>query len=140
MIIVDTNVWSETTKPAPSRRVVDWLKLHRGDVAITAITVGEMLTGLQMMAPGSRREILTLHIERLIAAMRDQILVYDERAARAMATVVSNRRRVGRSNQKSEDSMIAAIALAHGCPVATRNVKDFRDTGIELINPWEHAQ
>lgn len=136
MILVDTNVWSETTKRDPAPQVLAWLLDHRDELAVSTITVGELLTGLALMPEGRRREELTERIERLIGNSRGRAYAYDEDAARAYARIVASRRAAGRRVTKPEDAMIAAIAAAHGLAVATRNTGDFEDMGVDLINPW----
>jgi len=139
VILVDTNVWSETTKPAPAAQVLAWLLAHRDQLAISSITVGELLTGLALMPDGRRRAELTDRIERLITNSRGRTYSYDEAAARSFARIIADRRAAGRRVTKPEDAMIAAIAMAHGLSVATRNTNDFEDMGIDLVNPWDGA-
>lgn len=136
MIIADTNVWSEAVRRAPDPAVITWMLTHRDDLALTSISVGELLFGLEVMPAGRRQQALARAVEKLIAGAAHRIYSYDEAAARELARIRATRRRSGRDVTKPEDAMIAAIASARGCPVATRNTGDFEDMGIELINPW----
>ena len=140
MILVDTNVWSETTKGDPAPQVVAWLLDHRDELAISTITVGELLTGLALMPAGRRRDELTERIERLITNSRGRTYQYDEGAARSYARIIAGRRAAGRRVTKPEDAMTAAIASANDLSVATRNTGDFEEMGVALINPWETGQ
>lgn len=140
MILVDTNVWSETTKRDPASQVLAWLLDHRDELAISTITVGELLTGVAIMREGRRRDELTARIERLIANSRGRTYAYDERAARSLAQIVAARRAAGRPVAKPEDAMIAAIASANDLAVATRNTGDFEGMGVALIDPWQAGQ
>lgn len=140
MILVDTNVWSETTKPEPAPSVVSWLLEHRDSLAVSTITVGELLLGLALMPVGRRRNELTERVERLITNSRGRTYPYDEAAARAYAHIVAQRRAAGRRVAKPEDAMIAAIATANGLSIATRNTGDLEDMGVALINPWESPE
>ncbi|MDQ2873786.1 MAG: type II toxin-antitoxin system VapC family toxin [Actinomycetota bacterium] len=137
MILVDTNVWSETTRPAPDPGVVAWLRAHRQEAAISTITIGELLTGLALLSGGRRKDFLTMHIEGLIARARERSYSYDEQAARALPTIMAARKGVGREVSKPVDAMIAAVAASRGMAVATRNTSDFVGMGVELINPWD---
>ncbi len=137
MILVDTNVWSETTKPDPAPQVLAWLLDHRDELAISTITVGELLTGLALMPEGRRRDELRERVERLITNSRGRSYAYDEDAARSYARIIADRRAAGRRVTKPEDAMIAATALANDLSVATRNTSDFADMGVELVNPWD---
>lgn len=137
MILVDTNVWSETMRPAPHPRVVAWLRERRHEVGISTITIGELQTGLALLPDGRRKEFLTVHVEGLIARARERSYSYDERAARALPTIMAARKRIGREVSKPVNAMIAAVAASRGMAVATRNTSDFAGMGVELINPWD---
>lgn len=136
MILVDTNVWSETMRPTPDPGVVTWLREHRYDAAISTITIGELLTGLALLPDGRRKDFLTVHVEGLIIRARERSYAYDEQAARALPTIMAARKRIGREVSKPVDAMIAAVAASRGMAVATRNISDFAGMGVELINPW----
>lgn len=136
MIIADTNVWSEAARLAPHARVVAWMAAHRDELALTTVTVGELLFGLALMPEGRRRTALTTEIEQLIAGAASRIFPYDTDAARECADVRARRKRAGREVVKPEDAMIAAIARARGCAVATHNVGDFEGMGVQVIDPW----
>lgn len=137
MILVDTNVWSETMRPAPDPGVVAWLRAHRHEAAISTITIGELLTGLAFLPDGRRKDFLTLHVEGLITRARGRSYSYDEQAARALPTIMAARRRMGREVSKPVDAMIAAVAACRGMAVATRNTGDFAGMDVDLINPWD---
>jgi len=137
VILVDTNVWSETMRPAPHPRVVAWLRERRHEVGISTITIGELQTGLALLPDGRRKEFLTVHVEGLIARARERSYSYDERAARALPTIMAARKRIGREVSKPVNAMIAAVAASRGMAVATRNTSDFAGMGVELINPWD---
>ena len=137
MIIVDTNVISEVLKPEPSRKVQSWMSSF-GPAALftTTITLAEVLYGVELIPAGRRRTALELAVKKMFAGMvGTHILTFDETAARAFAEISAARRRKGRPIGEL-DAQIAAIALSHGATVATRNVQDFMDCGVELIDPW----
>ena len=137
MILVDTNVWSETMRPAPDPGVVAWLRAHRYEAAISTITIGELLTGLALLPDGRRKDSLAIHVEGLITRARERSYSYDEQAARALPTIMAARRRIGREVSKPVDAMIAAVAASRGMAVATPNTSDFEGMGVEVINPWD---
>ena len=135
MIVVDTNVLSEFMRPAPSGAVVRWLQ-DPGDAPLvtTAISVGEILFGLERLPAGRRRDHLR---ERFVEpGLGLFVLSYDDAAARAFGLIAARRERAGLAVHNS-DVMIAAIAHLHGARLATRNTRDFESTGVELVNPWE---
>ncbi len=137
MILVDTNVWSETMRPAPDPGVVAWLRAHRREAAISTITIGELLTGLALLPNGRRKDFLAIRVEGLISRARERSYSYDEQAARALPTIMAARKRIGREVSKPVDAMIAAVAASRGMAIATRNTGDFGGMGVEVINPWD---
>ncbi|WP_087484203.1 type II toxin-antitoxin system VapC family toxin [Brachybacterium massiliense] len=137
MIVVDTNVISEIFRPSPEPRVVDWLASLAGDVAITSVTLAELLAGVRRLPDGRRRDELTGRIDIALAPYRGSraVLPFDDAAADSYADVLAARWAAG-APISTADAQIAAICLAHGAACATRNLKDFAHTGVELVNPW----
>lgn len=137
MIILDTNVVSELLRPEPEPRVEQWLSEQDGlSVYLTAISEAELRYGLAVMPRGKRRTALTDAVDRILREdMAGRILPFDSAAAQSYAVIASARRAAGRPIMQA-DCQIAAIAHAHGVPVATRNTPDFEGCGIDLINPW----
>lgn len=138
MIILDTNVLSEILRPAPEPRVVDWLAAQDGaTVCLTAITEAELRHGVAILPAGKRRDGLAEMIDQIIREdFAGRILPFDSPAAEAFAAIAAARRAIGRPILHA-DCQIAAIARVHGASVATRNMPDFTDCGIDLINPWK---
>lgn len=137
MIILDTNVISEIFRPLPEPRVVDWLTSLEGDVAITSVTLAELLAGVRRMPDGRRGDELTRRIDAALVPYRGGrgVLPFDDVAADRYADVLVARESTG-VPISTADAQIAAICLAHGAICATRNVKVFQHTGVELVNPW----
>jgi predicted nucleic acid-binding protein len=134
VIVLDTNVVSEPVKPMPAPEVLAWLAGQNEPLAVTAVTVGELLAGIGALPPGSRRDALFEAVMVSMAPARWR-LPYDEAAARQYAEVRERSRRAGRP-MSVEDAMIAAICLAHDAPLATRNTADFAPLPLTVINPW----
>lgn len=138
MIILDTNVISETFRPAPDKGVGEWLRRQpKSRVFVTSVNKAELLAGLALMPDGKRKQALAEVIsaffdERLITP----VLAFDEAAALQYARIFAQRRKSGRPIAEM-DCQIAAIALTHGHAVATRNVYHFENCGMDVINPWE---
>lgn len=139
MIILDTNVVSEPLRSSAEPAVSRWLDAQHPDTLyLTALTVAELRAGVAALPDGRRRELLSHRIETDVLAFFDgRILPFDEQAAAAWASLQGEARSRGRGLPVL-DSLIAAVARAHGFALATRNVKDFVGTGVELLNPWEH--
>ena len=137
MILLDTNVISEFMGTPPNPAVVSWLDRQApAHVYVSAISVSEILTGLAALPRGRRRQGLERDWTRFrVMLSQTQILAFDEAAAVNFAAIASARRQEGRPVDRA-DSEIAAIAMVHGFAVATRNIRDFEDMGVTLINPF----
>ena len=138
MIILDTNVISEVFRPLPEPRVVDWLASLEGDVAITSVTLAELLAGVRRLPDGRRRDELARRIDAALAPYRGgrAVLPFDDAAADRYADVLVAREST-EAPISTADAQIAAICLTHGAICATRNVKHFQHTGVELVDPWK---
>lgn len=137
MLIVDTNVISELMRHAPDEGVARWFEeqpLER--LAITAVTVAEILYGLDLMPDSRRKSDLSGRFATvLIRAFPNDVLPFDQAAAVAYARIWGDRDRTGRPIGVN-DAIIAGIAEAQGAAIATRNVADFDNCGITVLNPW----
>jgi toxin FitB len=138
LIVVDTNVISELTRPKPAPGVLSWLdSLAAGEVATTAITAAELLYGVARLPDGRRKVELSRAVHALLSEdFRGRVLSFDELAADRYADIVAHRERLGRAIGLA-DAQIAAICSAVDATLATRDTDDFHETGIELINPWD---
>jgi predicted nucleic acid-binding protein len=137
MIVLDTNVLSESLRPEPSERVGRWVAAQSPqDMFITTITIAEMLYGLEITPAGKRRARWEAAIERIISLGFDgRVLPFDTASARIYAGLSAAREKIGRPMSQS-DAMIAAISRSRNAAIATRNTKDFEHCGVKLINPW----
>jgi len=137
MIVLDTNVISELFRPNPNPQVMSWLELLTDDVAITSITLAELLAGVQRLPDGKRKTQLETAIDMAVEPYRhtNAVLPFDSHAATEYAHVLAGRERSGLPISMA-DAQIAAICRVHGATCATRNTKDFNATGVESVNPW----
>jgi predicted nucleic acid-binding protein len=137
MIILDTNVVSEFMTSPPAGPVLNWLNAQdTTSLYISSITIAEIGFGLYVMPAGNRRRLLHERFEQFVATAFDQrILSFDEDAARIYGEILGHRREIGRP-MSNLDGQIAAIARSRGFGVATRNVKDFEECQILLVNPF----
>lgn len=138
MIILDTNVISELMKTAPASQVSDWFaRVDGNDLYTSTISEAEIRSGLVAMPRGRRRDELLDYTDVMFETVfRDQVISFDRAAAYEYGIVQAKRRAVGRPVAMA-DAMIAAIAIAQGFDVATRNVRDFEETGASVVNPFE---
>lgn len=120
--------------PAPA--VLDWvLRQDQNDLFTTAVTLAEIHYGLERLPAGRRRSELLGKAEELFGAFETQVLAFDSRAASEYGKIVHAREMLGNPID-GFDAQIASICRAHQATLATRNIKDFASTGVELIDPW----
>ena len=141
-ILLDTNVLSELMRPRPEPAVLAWFAALAPQTrfVISAITQAEILLGIALLPAGKKRATLA-DVARAMFEQEFQgmNLPFDEHAAPRYAALVALRSRKG-SPMSVEDAQIAAIAVHHAVPLATRSTRDFALVpGLTLINPWEHA-
>jgi predicted nucleic acid-binding protein len=140
VIILDTNVLSALMQAVPARPVVEWLDRQPSDaIWLTSVTVFEAGFGIGLLARGRRREALAAAFDSFLAGeLGGRVLDLDRAAAAAAASLAAARRSAGRPVDL-RDTLIAGIAVARRARLATRNVRDFADLDVEVVNPWEAA-
>lgn len=139
MIVVDTNVISELMKVQPSESVRQWALAQEGALLYTtAITLAEILYGIERLPSGERKELLRSTAMELFATFTDKVLPFDASAAAHYSRIVDSCDRLGHPID-GFDAQIAAICRSNNHALATRNTKDFKHAGVDLIDPW-HAR
>lgn len=131
--LVDANVLSEATKPAPDAKVIAWLRRNERQMAVDPIILGEIRFGIHLLAAGTRRSRLDKWFEEGIA--RIVCVPWDALTGLRWAKLLVDLRKSGRS-LPIKDSLIAATALVHGFIVVTRNTRDFRKAGVKVLDPF----
>jgi toxin FitB len=135
--LLDTNVVSELLRAEPEPAVLAWFARQPPEtLLVSAVTQAEMMLGARLLPAGSRRATL----EAALRATFDEdfagrILPFDSAAVPAYVDIVSTRRAAGRPISQF-DAQIAAVAQQHDARLATRNVGDFEECGVALVNPW----
>ncbi|HLY58297.1 MAG TPA: type II toxin-antitoxin system VapC family toxin [Stellaceae bacterium] len=140
MILLDTNVVSETMRRSPDRTVVAWLDAQAAETLhLSAVSLVELLFGIASLPDGRRKVELGLALGTQAASLfGPRVIAFDEAAARAFAVVMSRARSAGRAIGFA-DGQIAATAAAHDLIVATRDAAPFEAAGIRVIDPWQGA-
>ena len=140
MTLLDTNVVSELIRPLPEAAVENWIASRpAASLFFSAVGEAELRYGVAIMPAGRRRDVLVSAIEAMLREdFTGRILPFDSDAARAYAEIASRRRAMGRPASEA-DAQIAAIARSRGMALATRNIRDFEDMRIEVLNPWTDA-
>ena len=133
MYLVDANVLSEPTRPAPNAAVVDWLRANEGRFVVDSIVLGELGLGVLSLPAGSKRTRLERWFGSVVATV--ECLPWDAATGLRWARLVADLKRKGR-RLPLMDSMIAATALAHDLTVVTRDVADFRLAGVNIHDPF----
>ena len=141
MILLDTNVISETQRREPNARVLDWIDAQALETLyLSAITVAELRAGIALMPAGKRRDGLHENLEkRLLPMFANRVLSFDMACTKAYAELLAKSRDAGLAVETA-DAFIAAVALANGFAVATRDTTPFEAAGLTVINPWGAAQ
>ena len=118
--------------------VLDWLDRPAPETLyLTVVSLAELLASIAALPPGRRRLELEQAVTRQIMPLFEgRILSFDTKAAGAFGKINAGAQAVGNTIGFA-DGTIAAIASANGFALATRNVRDFRGAGVELMNPWE---
>ncbi len=139
-VLLDTNVVSELMRTAPDPTVAVWAAGHRLEsLFFSAVGEAELRYGAAILPTGPRRETLVSDIARMLGeAFENRVLPFDSGAASAYADIAARRRSTGRAVAPA-DCQIAAIARSRRMAVATRNVRDFDDAGVEVVDPWAAA-
>ncbi|MFZ1389851.1 MAG: type II toxin-antitoxin system VapC family toxin [Thiolinea sp.] len=137
MILLDTNIISDLMRPSPQASVVAWLNAQEPlDVHISVITIAEIEYGLKVLPEGQKRWSLQQKFEWFVAqGFEGRILDFTETAAHHYADIMAHRRSLGMP-MSVPDGQIAAIARTHRFKLATRNIKDFEECGLVLVNPF----
>lgn len=140
MIVLDTNVVSELMRPTPTPAVEQWVAARpAASLFFSVVGEAELRYGVAILAAGRRRDALASAVK---AMLRDdfagRVLPFDSAAARAYAEIAARCRAVGRPVAQA-DGLIAAIARSRGMALATRNVRDFEEMGLDLLDPWAAA-
>jgi len=138
MILLDTNVISEPQRREPNARVLEWIDAQALETLyLSAITVAELRASIALMPAGKRRDSLHGNLEkRLLPMFANRVLSFDMACTKAYAELLAKCRAAGLAVETA-DAFIAAVALANGFAVATRDTRPFEAVGVNVINPWQ---
>jgi hypothetical protein len=139
MILLDTNVVSEPLRLSADAGVLAWIDAQLVEtLCLSTISLAELRFGIATLPAGKRRDTLHTSLEqRILPLFAGRVLSFDEAASEAYAVLRARARAEGKAIAPA-DGYIAAIAMAHGLIVATRDTGPFEAAGLKVINPW-HA-
>ncbi|MEE3716384.1 type II toxin-antitoxin system VapC family toxin [Tumidithrix elongata RA019] len=138
MIILDTNVLSEFMRGLPDPVVMAWVaQQETSELFVTTITQAEMYYGLALLPVGKRRTNLERAVRQVFEQdFQQRILQFDSAAAMEYGNLAAWRRQNGKPISQA-DAQIAAITSSQKAILATRNISDFCDCQLTLVNPWQ---
>lgn len=136
--LLDTCVVSELVKLSPDENVVAWIKRIPSErLFLCSLTIGEIQKGLSLLPDSRKKEALIEWLSTLHDHYKDRILGIDSTVAECWGHMQALSEKNGRP-MASIDGLIAATAGTHRLTLVTRNVKDFEESGVPVINPWEN--
>jgi predicted nucleic acid-binding protein len=140
MILLDTNVVSEPLRHAPEARVIEWIDAQPLETLyLSAMTVAELRAGVALLPAGKRRATLHESLEKRVLPMFvGRVLPFDMACTNAYAELLTRVRKAG-GGIETADACIAAVAIANGFIVATRDTSPFQAAGLTVIDPWKSA-
>ena len=140
--LLDTNVVSEMMRPKPEPRVAGFLdRIADQGIHISSVTVWEILNGIGRLDPGQRREDLARRFLGLLSDIFEgRVLAWTVADAQECARIMEEKRRRGEPlDRHLPDAMLASTAASRGLALVTRNKRDFRNTGVTMIDPWTRS-
>jgi predicted nucleic acid-binding protein len=140
VIVLDTNVLSALMLQTPDPTVVSWLDEQPAEsVWTTSVSVFEIRYGLGILDDGRRKARLETAFQAVLdTELAGRVLDFDQPSADHAATLLAERRRLGRPIE-IRDAMIAGIIRARRATLATRNIRHFTETGCSLVDPWANG-
>lgn len=138
MILLDTNVISEPLRHAPEPRVIAWIDAQPLETLyLSAITVAELRAGVALLPAGKRQMALHESLEKRVLPMfAGRVLPFYLACTNTYAELLAMVRKAGNAIGTA-DACIAAVAIANGFTVATRDTSPFLAAGLAVINPWQ---
>ncbi|GLQ12515.1 ribonuclease VapC [Devosia yakushimensis] len=138
--LLDTNVLSEIRRPQPDQHVLTWLdQVDEDRTYLSVITIAEIARGVALMDEGKRKSELAQWLELdLPERFGERVLPVDTGTALIWGQLLASTRREG-IGLSVMDGWIAATAISRQLTLVTRNIKDFENLPLTLLDPWASA-
>jgi len=138
-VLLDTCVVSELRRSDGDPRVRAAVNaIPDDDLFLSALTIGEIVKGIALLAPGKKQRALQEWADGLQTKFADHILPADLATCVLWGEIIAQAHRQG-FTVPAVDGLIAATARRHGLRLMTRNVADFVATGAVILNPWQES-
>jgi len=135
--LLDTNVVSETERKLPDRNVLKWLeRTDPGNTYLSALTLGEIKKGVSKLPAGKRKAHIQNWLEDVRKQFGGRILPITEQTFLVWGKMMAEFEQKG-IVRPALDSFLEATALEHDLILVTRNIRNFRDSSVTILNPWE---
>lgn len=136
--LLDTCTISEMVSVKPNAKVLRWFECQtEKTLYLSIITIGEIEKGIYGLAHSKRRlRLETWLLDELAPSFQNRLLGIDRKLMTAWAKMIAELKTKG-MNRQSFDSVIEATALHHQLILVTRNVKNFQNSQVTILNPWE---
>ena len=135
--LVDTNVLSELTKLTPDPQVESFLRQSKDRVFVSVFSIGEIRKGIAGLPISNRRALVEDWLDNEIMPwLGNRVLPVTLAIATRWGDLAAQLKARGKP-KPIVDAILAATALEHDLIVVTRNVEDYKDLGVTILNPWE---
>jgi predicted nucleic acid-binding protein len=136
--LLDTNCISEAVRPKPDPRVMQWMEAANESLLyLSVLTLGEIRKGLAGLPQGQRRTRLeSWLVLELGARFSGRILPIDAAVSDRWGLLAADAKIKGKA-LSAIDGLLAATALHHSLTIVSRSVRDFANTPVPILNPWE---
>ena len=131
--LVDTNILSELTRPQPTPQVEAFLRRSTDKIFVSVFSIGEIHKGIEALPISNKRAELEYWLDN------ENIPWFGERVVPVTLAIAECWGKVSVRGRPRPvvDTVLCATALVHQLVVVTRNVKDYGDMGVTILNPWE---
>lgn len=135
--LLDTNVISEPKQKKPNKKVLEWLgEQDESKIYLSVLTIGEIRKGIARLDSGKKKAELEKWLEKLRNRFARRILPLSERTFLVWGKMCGEFENKG-VVRSALDSLLEATALEQDLILVTRNIKNFQNSQVTILNPWE---